>query len=81
MRRRRPDDERQEPAHEPQEGDVLPEDHLDPFWALADVRWPWALSPADRLAWARQHAPKYVETDEQARANRDRRLAASRSRA
>jgi hypothetical protein len=75
MARRRRPEEPEEAPQEPRSDDLLPEDFLAPFWALADVRWPHNLSGDDLVAWARLHAPHYAQTAEQARANRDRRLA------
>jgi hypothetical protein len=76
MRRRRPaEPEAAVPSGSELKGEPLPEDYLSPLWALADGAWPSPHATPQLVAWSREHAPAFVLTDEQARANRDRRTA------
>jgi len=65
-----------QPAREPVPVDVGPEDLIDPriwLWAAqtGDDIALRAMTPTERLAWAREHAPKSVLTPEQVRAERE----------
>jgi hypothetical protein len=75
-RRRRPEEPLEAPV-ETGSSEVSPEDYLNPFWVLSGIQWPTNLTGADLVAWMRRHAPQHVQTDEQARSNRDRRDAAA----
>jgi hypothetical protein len=47
---------------------------MDPLFGLVDIPWPWHLGDDELLAWAREHAPQYVYTEERAQRNRASRL-------
>lgn len=75
VRRRQPRAQEPEAFELELEGDLLPEDYMSSLWAIADIAWPSWQPTAELLAWARLNAPGYVLSDEDARSNRDRRLA------
>lgn len=68
-RRRRPNAEPPPSSSVPD--DVTPDDMLDPRLVLGRDEL-LSLTPADRLAWARENAPGCVRSPEQVRAERER---------